>query len=52
MEKQKELIKGLGFFALVASCFNCTVGGGIFRLPSGVYALTGNLSPLVYIVCF
>ncbi len=52
METTKNLVKGLGFFALVASCFNCTVGGGIFRLPSSVYALTGSLSPIVYVVCF
>jgi APA family basic amino acid/polyamine antiporter len=52
MENGKKLVKGLGFIALVASCFNCTVGGGIFRLPSSVYALTGNLSPVVYFVCF
>ena len=52
MQNQKELVKGLGFFALVASCFNCTVGGGIFRLPSSVFAIAGNLAPVVYFVCF
>lgn len=52
MQKQTDLVKGIGFLALVASCFNCTVGGGIFRLPSTVYAIAGSLSPVVYLLCF
>ncbi len=47
-----QLIKGLGLFGLIASTFNCTVGGGIFKLPSSVYLLVGQASPLVYLVCF
>lgn len=47
-----QLIKGLGLFGLIASTFNCTVGGGIFKLPSSVYLLVGQASPLVYGVCF
>jgi amino acid transporter len=52
MEKQKDLVKGLGLLGLVASCFNCTVGGGIFRLPTSVYAVAGRASPVVYLLCF
>ena len=49
---QKELVKGLGLVGLIASVFNCTVGGGIFRLPSSVYKIVGAASPIVYLVCF
>jgi APA family basic amino acid/polyamine antiporter len=49
---ERSLVRGLGFFALVASCFNCTVGGGIFRLPASVHHIAGDLSPLIYLLCF
>jgi APA family basic amino acid/polyamine antiporter len=52
MTQNSELIKGIGFLALVASCFNCTVGGGIFRLPATVYSIAGTLSPIVFLLCF
>ncbi len=52
MKKSHDLVRGLGLFALTASVFNCTVGGGIFRLPSSVYAIVGSASPLVYLICF
>jgi len=52
MKSDSSLVKGLGFFALVASIFNCTVGGGIFRLPASVYQIAGDLSPFVYLLCF
>lgn len=38
-------------WALVASIVNVTIGGGIFRLPSGVYATLGTASPVAYVVC-
>jgi len=47
-----RLIRGLGFLGLVAATFNCTVGGGIFKLPEIVYALVGTASPIVYLLCF
>ena len=47
-----KLIKGLGIFGLIASTFNCTVGGGIFKLPAAVYAIAGPASPFVYLTCF
>jgi APA family basic amino acid/polyamine antiporter len=47
-----KLLPSLGLLALVASCFNCTVGGGIFRLPQSVYALAGRASLVVYVLCF
>jgi APA family basic amino acid/polyamine antiporter len=49
---QIKLVKGLGFLGLVAASFNCTVGGGIFRLPSIVYQLAGSAAPLVFLICF
>ena len=52
MRSEKEMVRGIGFFALLASCFNCTVGGGIFRLPASVFAISGHASPLVYVLCF
>jgi amino acid transporter len=52
MQKKDDLVRGLGFLALIASCFNCTVGGGIFRLPQSVYAIAGRGSLFVYVLCF
>lgn len=45
------LIRAVGVFGLAASIFNCTVGGGIFRLPAGAAAAAGSAAPLVYIIC-
>lgn len=47
-----KLVRGLGFLGLVAATFNCTVGGGIFKLPEIVYKLVGAASPVVYLLCF
>ena len=38
-------------FGLAASIFNVTVGGGIFRLPSGAAAAAGTAAPFVYLIC-
>ena len=38
-------------WGLVASIVNITIGGGIFRLPAGVYKGLGVASPLAYLVC-
>lgn len=46
-----RLIRAVGTWALAASIVNVTIGGGIFRLPAGVYATLGQASPLAYVVC-
>jgi APA family basic amino acid/polyamine antiporter len=51
-KSDSQLIRGLGMIGLIAASFNCTVGGGIFRLPVSVYNIAGNASPLVYLICF
>lgn len=52
MTNQKsELIRAVGVLGLAAGVFNCTVGGGIFRLPGVVYEMAGPSAPLVYLIC-
>lgn len=46
-----RLIRAVGMWALAASIINVTIGGGIFRLPAGVYATLGQAAPLAYVVC-
>jgi APA family basic amino acid/polyamine antiporter len=46
-----RLVRAVGMWALAASIVNVTIGGGIFRLPAGVYATLGQASPLAYVVC-
>lgn len=46
-----RLLRAVGTWALAASIVNVTIGGGIFRLPSGVYKSLGQASPIAYIVC-
>ena len=46
-----RLLRAVGMWALAASIVNVTIGGGIFRLPAGVYATLGQASPLAYVVC-
>lgn len=46
-----RLLRAVGMWALAASIVNVTIGGGIFRLPAGVYATLGQASPLAYIIC-
>ena len=46
-----RLIRAVGTWALAASIVNVTIGGGIFRLPAGVYAALGQSSPIAYLVC-
>ncbi|MCC7055414.1 MAG: amino acid permease [Gemmatimonadaceae bacterium] len=45
------LVRAVGVFGLAASIFNVTVGGGIFRLPSGAAAAAGAAAPFVYLIC-
>jgi amino acid transporter len=46
-----KLLRAVGTWALAASIVNVTIGGGIFRLPGGVYATLGQASPLAYLIC-
>ena len=46
-----ELVRAVGVWALAASIFNVTVGGGIFRLPAGAAAAAGSAAPFVYLIC-
>ena len=48
---ESRLIRAVGMWALAASIVNVTIGGGIFRLPGGVYQTLGQASPLAYVVC-
>lgn len=45
------LARAIGTWGLAAAIFNCTVGGGIFRLPGAVYSQSGSWTPMVLIVC-
>jgi len=47
----ERLVRAVGTWALAASIVNVTIGGGIFRLPGGVYKTLGQASPLAYLVC-
>ncbi|MEO5819403.1 MAG: amino acid permease [Vicinamibacteraceae bacterium] len=47
----EPLLRAIGTFGLAAAIVNITVGGGIFRLPSGVAQTLGPAAPLAYIVC-
>lgn len=46
-----RLLRGVGRWSLVALIINITIGGGIFGLPSKVYALVGSYSLLTYLIC-
>jgi amino acid transporter len=44
-------LRAVGVIGLAAAIFNCTVGGGIFRLPAGAAAAAGSAAPFVYLIC-
>ena len=46
-----SLVRAVGTWALAASIFNVTVGGGIFVLPALASRLLGAAAPLAYLVC-
>jgi basic amino acid/polyamine antiporter, APA family len=48
---QKELIRGIRRWDLVALAINGTIGGGIIGLPSKAQALVGSYSVIAFIVC-
>ena len=45
------MLRVVGTWGLAAGIVNVTIGGGIFRLPAGVYAQLGDASPIAYVVC-
>jgi amino acid transporter len=48
---EKNLVRDLGRWDLVAIVLNAIVGAGIFGLPARVFALAGTYSLLAYLVC-
>src|SRR5262245_407285 len=48
---QKGLVRGIRRWDLVAVAINGIIGGGIFGLPSKVYALIGPYSLIAFAVC-
>ena len=46
-----SLVRAVGVWALAASIFNVTVGGGIFVLPALASRLLGRAAPVAYLVC-
>jgi amino acid transporter len=50
-EGERGLARAIGRWGLAAGIVNVTVGGGIFRLPSGVAAEVGAAAPLAYLAC-
>ena len=51
IEGERGLARVIGRWGLAAGIVNVTVGGGIFRLPSGVAAEVGAAAPLAYLAC-
>jgi amino acid transporter len=51
MTPEKNLVRDLGRWDLVAIVLNAIVGAGIFGLPARVFALAGPYSLLAYVVC-
>ena len=50
-EPQEKLPRSLGPWGIWLLAVNGMIGAGIFGLPSGAAALTGEYSPLVYVLC-
>jgi amino acid transporter len=48
---ESRLVRAIGTWGLAAGIVNVTIGGGIFRLPSGVAATMGAAAPLAYLAC-
>jgi APA family basic amino acid/polyamine antiporter len=48
---ESRLLRAVGTWGLAASIVNITIGGGIFRLPAGVYSRLHGASPIAYLVC-
>jgi len=48
---KSNLARTIGKFGVAALAINGLIGAGIFALPAGAYAYTGNLSPWVFLLC-
>ena len=48
---ESALVRAVGTWGLAAGIVNVTVGGGIFRLPSGAAQQLGAAAPVAYLVC-
>ena len=48
---EHALLRAVGTWGLAAGIVNVTVGGGIFRLPSGAVRQLGPAAPIAYLVC-
>jgi basic amino acid/polyamine antiporter, APA family len=48
---ERALVRALGVWGLAAGIVNVTVGGGIFRLPSGAAGALGPAAPLAWLSC-
>lgn len=48
---EASLVRAVGTWGLAAAIINVTVGGGIYRLPSGAAAALGPRAALAYVVC-
>jgi basic amino acid/polyamine antiporter, APA family len=51
--RERQLVRAIGTWGMVASIVNVTVGGGIFRLPGSpdVAGRLGAAAPLAYLAC-
>src|SRR3984885_6308236 len=47
---ESALVRAMGFWALVASIVNVTIGGSIFALPGTLAATLGAAAPLAFIL--
>ncbi len=50
-ERQEQLPRSLGAWAIWLLVVNGMIGAGIFGLPSGAVAAAGGFSPMVYVLC-
>lgn len=50
-DRQEQLPRSLGAWAIWLLVVNGMIGAGIFGLPSGAVAVAGAFSPLVYVLC-
>jgi APA family basic amino acid/polyamine antiporter len=46
---QPTLLRAIGRWSLAALMVNCIIGSGIFGLPSVIFGLVGNASPLAWL---
>ena len=50
-DRQEQLPRSLGAWAIWLLVVNGMIGAGIFGLPSGAVAAAGAFSPVVYLLC-